>query len=77
MSNADKLRNAGIGIYADVKHYVIENEHVDEDKVDDYINDVLSANDIIEAFLRWNGIIGYENPIIRLAKAFYGNEGEE
>lgn len=51
--------------YEDIKSYVEENAYLGGMTVDDYIN-TMSNFELLDAYLTWNGIIGYTTPIARL-----------
>ena len=52
--------------YEDIKSYVEENAFVPYNMTtDDYIN-TMSNFELLDAYLTWNGIIGYTTPIARL-----------
>lgn len=64
MTNVEKLKNSGH--YRGVVEYVKENTcAVDIDK---FINEAMSEKECIDAWLVWNGIMGYTDDIIRLVR---------
>lgn len=70
MTNVEKLKAGSYGQYEDVVEYVKENFMVED--ADDYINSCMSEIEIIEAWLFWNGILGYSARIIDLVETVKG-----
>lgn len=61
MTNTELLKS--IGVYEDVKEYFEEND------VDTTIDEA-TPKELIDAWLSWNGVVGYTDGIIELISVF-------
>jgi hypothetical protein len=65
-SMVEKLKEETFA-YEDIKSYVEENAYLGGMTVDEYIN-TMSNFELMDAYLTWNGIIGYTTRISRLTE---------
>lgn len=76
MKNVEVINS--VGLYNDVKDYVVNNYCIDEnnvEEVNDFINS-MSRTDILNAFLCWRGIIGYTSTIVTLVTAMFPDNND-
>lgn len=66
MSNSDKLKLSGH--FWGVFDFVKENYDIADDCIEGYIDECMTAEEVIEAWLHWNGIMGYTHDIISLVR---------
>lgn len=73
MTNVEKLQQIKPHrIYDEVIEKIKFDQNVSDEQAQEIINE-LDAYDIVNAWLQWNGIIGYTSPIIKLVKGLMVN----